>query len=79
MIGGDVFVFPATKDKAQLAAQDKLAEVLLDPETQIAFNKKKGSIPVRLDVDVSSMDVCAQKVARGAEGSGATRSRRWNC
>lgn len=60
-IGGDVFVFPATKDKNQLAVQDKLIEVLLDPTTQIEFNKKKGSIPVRMDVDVSSMDVCAQK------------------
>ncbi|MCB5177651.1 ABC transporter substrate-binding protein [Microvirga lenta] len=63
VIGGDVFVFPATKDKDQLAAQDKLAEVLLDPATQLEFNKKKGSIPVRLDVDVSSMDICAQKSA----------------
>ena len=34
---------------------------MLEPETQIEFNKKKGSVPVRLDVDVSSMDVCAQK------------------
>jgi glucose/mannose transport system substrate-binding protein len=61
VIGGDVFVFPATKDKAQLATQDKLASILLDPTSQIEFNKKKGSIPVRMDVDVSSMDVCAQK------------------
>src|SRR5919112_1573734 len=61
VIGGDVFVFPATKDKNQLATQDKLVEVLLDPTSQLEFNKKKGSIPVRMDVDVSSMDVCAQK------------------
>ena len=61
MIGGDVFVFPVTKDKAQLATQDKLIEVLIDPTSQIEFNKKKGSIPVRMDVDVSSMDACAQK------------------
>ena len=61
MIGGDVFVFPATKDKAQLATQDKSIEVLIDPTSQIEFNKKKGSIPVRMDVDVSSMDACAQK------------------
>jgi glucose/mannose transport system substrate-binding protein len=60
-IGGDVFVFPVTKDKAQLATQDKLIEIVTDPTTQIEFNKKKGSIPVRMDVDVSSMDVCAQK------------------
>jgi len=61
VIGGDVFVFPATKDKAAQATQDKLVEVLLDPASQLEFNKKKGSIPVRMDVDVSSMDVCAQK------------------
>ena len=61
VIGGDVFVFPVTKDKAQLATQDKLIEVLVDPTSQIEFNKKKGSIPVRMDVDVSSMDACAQK------------------
>jgi glucose/mannose transport system substrate-binding protein len=61
VIGGDVFVFPATKDKAQIATQEKLAQIVLDPVSQIEFNKKKGSIPVRMDVDVSSMDVCAQK------------------
>jgi glucose/mannose transport system substrate-binding protein len=61
VIGGDVFVFPVTKDKEQIATQDKLAGILLDPASQLEFNKKKGSIPVRLDVDVSSMDVCAQK------------------
>jgi glucose/mannose transport system substrate-binding protein len=61
VIGGDVFVFPVTKDKTQLATQDKLVEVLIDPTSQLEFSKKKGSIPVRMDVDVSSMDVCAQK------------------
>jgi len=61
VIGGDVFVFPTTKDQTLLATQDKLIQILLDPETQLEFSKKKGSIPVRMDVDVSSMDVCAQK------------------
>ena len=28
---------------------------------QLSFNEKKGSIPARTDIDVSSMDVCAQK------------------
>ncbi len=40
--------------------QEKLASVMLAPETQIAFNKVKGSVPSRLDVDVSGMDACAQ-------------------
>ena len=61
IMGGDVFVFPNVDDPAQQAAQEKLAELMMAPETQIEFNKKKGSVPVRLDVDVSSMDVCAQK------------------
>ena len=60
VMGGDVFVFPKVKDPAQLAAQTKIAEIVLSPEGQIAFNKKKGSVPVRLDVDASSLDACAQ-------------------
>ena len=61
IMGGDIFVFPNVEDPAQQSAQEKLAELMMAPETQIEFNKKKGSVPVRLDVDVSSMDVCAQK------------------
>ena len=34
---------------------------MLDPAVQIAFNSKKGSVPARTDLDVSSMDACAQK------------------
>ena len=60
LMGGDVFVFPTTDDAAVRAAQVKLATVMLDPETQLAFNTKKGSVPVRLDVDTSSMDYCAR-------------------
>jgi glucose/mannose transport system substrate-binding protein len=63
LMGGDVFVFPAIDDPAAQTAQVKLATVLLEPETQIEFNKKKGSVPARLDVDVSSMDACAQRGA----------------
>jgi glucose/mannose transport system substrate-binding protein len=60
VMGGDVFVFPKVKDAAHQAAQVKIADLMLSPETQIAFNTKKGSVPVRLDLDVSSMDMCAQ-------------------
>ncbi len=61
LMGGDVFVFPKTSDPARQAAQAKLATVMMSPDTQLAFNEKKGSVPVRLDIDVSSMDPCAQK------------------
>jgi glucose/mannose transport system substrate-binding protein len=60
VMGGDVFVFPKTKDANGIAAQAKLETLMLDPATQIAFNIKKGSIPVRTDVDPSTMDKCAR-------------------
>lgn len=60
MVAGDVFVFPKTTDKAAIDAQHKLATVFTSPATQVAFNNKKGSIPIRPDVDTSKMDVCAQ-------------------
>ncbi|MBL8698283.1 MAG: carbohydrate ABC transporter substrate-binding protein [Alphaproteobacteria bacterium] len=60
MMGGDVFAFARTSDAAQVRAQKTLAKVMFAPDTQIAFNAKKGSIPIRTDVDGSSLDVCAQ-------------------
>jgi glucose/mannose transport system substrate-binding protein len=41
-------------------AQKLLASVVTSPATQVAFNTKKGSIPIRTDVDASRMDLCAQ-------------------
>jgi glucose/mannose transport system substrate-binding protein len=64
VMGGDVFAFPKLKDPAQQKAQLLLAKVMLDPETQVRFSQKKGSIPVRLDLDVSSLDACAQKAEK---------------
>jgi glucose/mannose transport system substrate-binding protein len=61
MIGGDVFVFPKTSDESQIKAQTLLATTMLAPDTQVLFNKEKGSMPVRTDVDASSLDSCAQK------------------
>jgi glucose/mannose transport system substrate-binding protein len=69
-IGGDVFVFPKQKDANAVKAQDLLAHVLLSPEAQVAFNNKKGSAPVRADVDTSSMDACG-KQGVALLGSGA--------
>ncbi len=60
LIQGDAFVFPRTNNAGTVQAQKLLAKVLLTPSTQIEFNKLKGSIPIRSDVDTSSMDICAQ-------------------
>ena len=61
LIQGDVFVFPRTLDAGAVRAQKLVAEVADRPDVQLAFNRLKGSIPVRLDADVSGLDMCAQK------------------
>lgn len=36
-------------------------EAAIGPETQVAFNLKKGSLPVRGDVDMSQISDCMKK------------------
>lgn len=60
LIQGDAFVFPKTSNPQQVKYQKLLASTIVAPATQVAFNKLKGSIPIRGDVDASSMDACAK-------------------
>ena len=60
VIGGDVFVFPKSNKAGTVEAQQKLAAMMYSKEGQVAFNNKKGSIPIRTDVDLSKVDICAQ-------------------
>lgn len=60
LIQGDAFVFPKTTNAQQIKYQKLLASTIVAPATQVAFNKLKGSIPIRGDVDASSMDACAK-------------------
>lgn len=55
---GDAFYFPVIDDPDVRAAQLELARVLLEPATQIAFNSRKGSLPVRGDVDIADANAC---------------------
>jgi glucose/mannose transport system substrate-binding protein len=61
IIQGDVFVFPKAKSPHALKAQQLLASVITAPATQVAFSQRKGSIPIRTDVDTSKLDACAQQ------------------
>jgi len=61
IIQGDVLVFPKTTDPDAIKAQQMIATVVTTPATQVAFSNKKGSIPIRTDVDASRMDMCAQQ------------------
>ncbi|WP_320197586.1 ABC transporter substrate-binding protein [Agrobacterium sp. rho-13.3] len=71
--GGDAFYFPLLKDEAKSKAQDVLAEVIVDPKTQVAFNLKKGSLPIRGDVDLAAANDCMKKgLAILAKGNALT-------
>lgn len=59
--GGDAFYFPVTGDPEMEAAQKELAALLLSPEVQVAFNSAKGSLPIRGDVDLTTVNECTQK------------------
>lgn len=59
--GGDSFYFPILKDAEKSAAQEVLASTMLSPATQVAFNLKKGSVPVRGDVDLTAANDCMKK------------------
>ncbi|MBY5832903.1 ABC transporter substrate-binding protein [Rhizobium ruizarguesonis] len=57
----DALWFPKTGKAETDKAQKLLAEVVMDPTVQVEFALKKGSVPMRSDVDKSKLDVCAQK------------------
>lgn len=59
--GGDAFYFPKQDDPEIEKAQKELAALLLSKEVQVNFNLKKGSLPVRGDVDLSTANDCMQK------------------
>jgi glucose/mannose transport system substrate-binding protein len=59
--GGDSFYFPKLDDPDKTAAQEVLASTMLSPATQVAFNLKKGSVPVRGDVDLAAANDCMKK------------------
>jgi glucose/mannose transport system substrate-binding protein len=59
--GGDAFYFPKNDDPEIEAAQKRLAAQLVSPEVQVAFNLKKGSLPIRGDIDLAAANDCMKK------------------
>jgi glucose/mannose transport system substrate-binding protein len=67
---GDAFYFPKLDDPEKTKAQLELASLMLSKEVQVAFNLKKGSLPVRGDIDLSAANDCMKKgLAILAEGN----------
>lgn len=58
---GDAFYFPVLGDEAKTEAQGQLASAMMSPEAQLAFNLKKGSLPVRKDVDLAAANDCMRQ------------------
>ena len=56
----DSFAMFKLKDAAAQKAQADLAAAIMSPEFQEVFNLNKGSIPVRLNMDMSKFDDCAK-------------------
>lgn len=59
--GGDAFYFPKLDDPEKTKAQLELASLMMSKEVQVAFNLKKGSLPVRGDVDLAAANDCMKK------------------
>lgn len=59
--GGDAFYFPKNDDAEIQAAQLRLASLLVSKEVQVNFNLKKGSLPIRGDVDLATANDCMKK------------------
>lgn len=72
--GGDAFYFPKLDDPEKSKAQEVLASVMLSKEAQVAFNLKKGSLPVRGDVDLAAASDCMKK---GLEILAAGKTMQW--
>ena len=59
--GGDAFYFPKIDNAETEAAQKRLAALLVSPEVQVAFNLKKGSLPIRGDIDMTAANDCMKQ------------------
>ncbi len=70
IVDGDVLVFPKDRDGSARAAQQLLARAAMAPATQLVFSARKGSVPVRTDLDTRTLDFCAQLGAAALRDAG---------
>jgi len=65
----DSFTMFKLKDPAAQKAQSDLAVAIMSPQFQEIFNLNKGSIPVRLNMDMAKFDDCAKLSAKEFVGT----------
>ena len=70
ILNSDSVVFFKQKDKDYIDGQKLLAQLIMSPEFQTIFNQAKGSIPARLDVDLSNgFNACQQLSLKDLQAS----------
>ncbi len=70
ILNSDSVVFFQQSDPDYVEGQKLLASTILSPEFQTVFNQSKGSIPARLDVDLSTgFNPCQQIAQEDLRGS----------
>jgi len=70
ILNADSVVFFEQSDPEYIEGQTMLASMILSPEFQTIFNQAKGSIPARLDVDLSQgFNPCQQLSQKDLQGS----------
>lgn len=71
ILNSDSVVFFKQKDPEYVEGQTLLAKLILSPDFQTIFNQAKGSIPARLDVDMSGAgwNPCQQLSQKDLEAS----------
>src|SRR5260370_32018848 len=62
ILNSDSVVFFKQKDPDYLAGSKLLAHLIMSKDFQTIFNKAKGSIPPRLDVQLTRFNACQQKL-----------------
>ena len=79
VMGGDVFVFPKIEGRgASRRRRSSSRSLMLDPATQLAFNTKKGSVPVaprRRRLEHGRLRAEGRRAAEGPEASSCPASR----
>ncbi len=70
----DSFAMFKIKNEANQAAQRDLAAAIMGPEFQEVFNLNKGSIPVRLGMNLDKFDDCAKASAKDFVDTAKTAS-----
>lgn len=61
--GGDSFFFPKPNgDQPEIvAAQLEMASLLVSKQVQVDFNLRKGSLPIRGDINLDDANACMKK------------------